>query len=99
MLGLGWYVPIPHELVQLIFTRFHEEEFQYCGANECIVAAGWCILVEAGGLMVGGNPGDRYPKVDGRTYMAIRGAPKQQQLNIVEEFWGIIGDDKMVYDS
>lgn len=60
------------------------------------VAAGWCILVEAGGIMVSGNPGDWKPEIDGRNYLAIRGAPSGQK-EIVEEFWKVIGDRKMVY--
>ncbi|TGO15634.1 hypothetical protein BTUL_0038g00660 [Botrytis tulipae] len=62
------------------------------------VAAGWCILVEAGGIMVGGNPGEWNCEVDGRKYMAIRGAPSGQK-DIVEEVWGVIGDRKMNYES
>lgn len=62
------------------------------------VAAGWCILVEAGGIMVGGNPGEWNCEVDGRKYMAIRGAPSGQK-DIVEEMWGVIGDRKMNYES
>ncbi|PQE16165.1 inositol monophosphatase protein [Rutstroemia sp. NJR-2017a BVV2] len=62
------------------------------------VAAGWCILVEAGGIMVGGNPGDWEIEVDNRKFLAIRGAPSGQK-DIVEELWGVIGDRRMVYES
>lgn len=62
------------------------------------VAAGWCILVEAGGIMVGANPGDWTPAVDGRCYMAVRGAPSGQK-QIVEEVWGVVGDGKLDYES
>ncbi|KAL8756069.1 MAG: hypothetical protein Q9199_003204 [Rusavskia elegans] len=48
------------------------------------VAAGWIIVEEAGGMMVGGNQGEWEPKVDGRRYLVVRaGAGKE----VVEEFW------------
>jgi myo-inositol-1(or 4)-monophosphatase len=62
------------------------------------VCAGWCILVEAGGIMVSGNPGDWEPTIEGRKYLAIRGAPSGQK-EIVEEFWGVIGEGRMEYSS
>jgi myo-inositol-1(or 4)-monophosphatase len=62
------------------------------------VAAGWCILNEAGGIMASGNPGDWEPKIDGRKYLAVRAAPSGQK-QIVEEFWGVIGDGRMEYES
>lgn len=64
------------------------------------VAAGWCILVEAGGIMVGGNPGEE-ATVEGRKYLAIRGAPSGQK-DIVEEFWGVVkacGPELLEYES
>jgi myo-inositol-1(or 4)-monophosphatase len=60
------------------------------------VAAGWCILEEAGGLMVGGNPGEWKVEIDSRIYLAVRGAPSGQK-EIVEEMWNVIGDKKMDY--
>ena len=60
------------------------------------VCAGWCILSEAGGIMVSGNPGEWDPELDSRIYLAIRGAPSGQK-EIVEEFWSMIGDKKMEY--
>ncbi|KAI2469404.1 inositol monophosphatase [Annulohypoxylon bovei var. microspora] len=62
------------------------------------VCAGWTILAEAGGLMVNGNPGDWEPKIDSRKYLAVRGAPSGQR-EIVEEFWKVIGDGRMEYES
>ena len=62
------------------------------------VAAGWCILSEAGGIMVSGNPGDWEPTIDGRKYLAVRGAPSGQK-QIVEEMWGVIGEGRMEYES
>ena len=52
------------------------------------VAAGWVVLEEAGGMVVSGNPGDWEPKIDGRVYLAVRGAEKTDQKSIIEEFWG-----------
>lgn len=60
------------------------------------VCAGWCILTEAGGRMVHGNPGDWEPSLEARKYLAVRGAPSGQK-EIVEEFWAVIGDGKMNY--
>lgn len=62
------------------------------------VCAGWCILHEAGGRMVSGNPGDWTPEVDGRVYLAVRAAPSGQ-TEIVEEFWKLMGDGRMDYSS
>lgn len=62
------------------------------------VCAGWAILAEAGGIMVNGNPGDWEPKIDSRKYLAVRGAPSGQK-QIVEQFWKVIGDGKMEYES
>ncbi|KAH8587604.1 myo-inositol-1-monophosphatase [Bisporella sp. PMI_857] len=62
------------------------------------VAAGWCILTEAGGVMASGNPGDWEPTIDGRKYLAIRAAPEGQR-EIIEEFWSVIGKGRMDYKS
>ncbi|KAK8148304.1 hypothetical protein G3M48_010461 [Beauveria asiatica] len=62
------------------------------------VCAGWCILEEAGGRMASGNPGDWAPEVDGRVYLAVRGAPAGQD-EIVEEFWKLMGNARMDYSS
>ncbi|KAK3390201.1 hypothetical protein B0H63DRAFT_446340 [Podospora didyma] len=65
------------------------------------VAAGWCILSEAGGKMVSGSPPDREgegwdPALDSRVYLAVRGASSGQD-EIVREFWGVIGEGRMDY--
>lgn len=60
------------------------------------VCAGWCVLAEAGGRMVSGNPGNWDPALEERVYLAVRGAPQGQE-EIVEEFWSVIGDRKMDY--
>ncbi|KAI0158474.1 inositol monophosphatase [Pestalotiopsis sp. NC0098] len=62
------------------------------------VCAAWTILAEAGGIMAGGNPGVWDPQIDGRKYLAVRGAPAGQR-EIVEEMWAVIGDRKMDYTS
>jgi myo-inositol-1(or 4)-monophosphatase len=55
------------------------------------VCAGWIILEEAGGIMVGGNPGEWMAKIDGRKYLAVRAAATQiSQKRLVEEFWSNI---------
>ncbi|KAL2841052.1 hypothetical protein BJX68DRAFT_258220 [Aspergillus pseudodeflectus] len=55
------------------------------------VCAGWIILEEAGGIMVGGNPGEWIAKIDGRKYLAVRAATTQtSQKMLVEEFWSNI---------
>ncbi|KAL2190131.1 inositol monophosphatase [Thermothelomyces heterothallicus CBS 203.75] len=60
------------------------------------VAAGWCILNEAGGRMVSGNPGRWETELDSRVYLAVRGASSGQE-ELVKEFWDVIGDGKMDY--
>lgn len=60
------------------------------------VAAGWCILNEAGGRMVSGNPGEWETALDSRVYLAVRGASSGQE-ELIKEFWDIIGDGKMDY--
>lgn len=62
------------------------------------VAAGWAILAEAGGRMVGGNPGDWDVAIDGRVYLAVRGAPSGQD-ELVQELWGVIGEGRMEYEA
>ncbi|KAJ6035243.1 uncharacterized protein N7446_009999 [Penicillium canescens] len=61
------------------------------------VCAGWVILSEAGGRMVGGNKGEWEATLDGRKYLAVRGSPGGVgQEEIVKEFWGYI-QGEMVY--
>lgn len=60
------------------------------------VCAGWCILKEAGGIMASGNPGNWDPALEERVYLAVRGA-RGGQKELVEEFWGVIGGEKMDY--
>lgn len=65
------------------------------------VVAGWCILVEAGGIMVGGNPGVWRPEVDDRVYLAVRGVGDGEgQKECVEKFWEVVGEgNKLVYEK
>ncbi|KAI9736257.1 MAG: hypothetical protein M1834_001143 [Cirrosporium novae-zelandiae] len=64
------------------------------------VCAGWVILKEAGGIMVDANPGNWEPTVDGRRYMAVRGVGNAGgQKEMVEEFWGVVGDNIFVYEN
>jgi myo-inositol-1(or 4)-monophosphatase len=60
------------------------------------VCAGWCIVSEAGGMVVSGNPGDWETQLDSRVYLAVRGAPSGQR-EIVEEFWAVVGEGRMDY--
>lgn len=48
--------------------------------------------------MVGGNPGDWEGAIDGRTYLAVRGAPSGQR-EIIEELWKVIGDGRLEYST
>jgi len=74
------------------------------------VAAAWCILVEAGGMIVSANPGGWEAKVDGRVYLAVRGVGlrggegvdvgaegRESQRRFVKEVWGCVGG-VLVYD-
>lgn len=54
------------------------------------VCAAWVILTEAGGMMVDGNPGGWETSLDGRKYLAVRGAPEAGQKELVVEFWSYI---------
>lgn len=38
-------------------------------------------------MVADANPGNWYPTVEGRTYLAVRAAPGADQHNIVEEVW------------
>lgn len=73
-----------------------QDLFWECGCWAWDVAASWCILTEAGGMMVDGHPGNWYPPIDNRRYLAVRPAYSGQK-EIVEEFWAVIGDDRSNY--
>ncbi|KAL8862386.1 MAG: hypothetical protein Q9178_001395 [Gyalolechia marmorata] len=59
------------------------------------VAAGWIIVEEAGGLVVGGNKGEWEPKVDGRRYLVLRAGAGNA---VVEEFWSKVRG-KLIYED
>jgi myo-inositol-1(or 4)-monophosphatase len=70
------------------------------------VCAGWVIVEEAGGKIVGCHRGDWEPRVDQRRYMAVRGDGGKQgefsegQKRVVEEFWGCVkGRVEVGYDA
>ncbi|KAK4080984.1 hypothetical protein Trihar35433_2089 [Trichoderma harzianum] len=73
-----------------------QDAFWECGSWAWDVAAAWCVLVEAGGVMVDGHPGGWNPPVDNRRYFAVRPATAGQK-EFVEEFWDVIGDDRSTY--
>lgn len=53
------------------------------------IAAGWVIVEEAGGRVVGGNDGELEPAVDSRRYLVIRGSEgREGQEEMIKEFWG-----------
>ncbi|SCV99483.1 LAFE_0A04148g1_1 [Lachancea fermentati] len=52
------------------------------------VCAGWCIVKECGGTVVGGNPNEWDIPVDERCYLAVRGGCSEpDQKAFIEEFW------------
>ncbi|KAL1652186.1 hypothetical protein SLS58_000313 [Diplodia intermedia] len=71
-----------------------------CGAHAWDVAAAWCVLSEAGGVMVDGHPGGDGsgwdPPIDNRRYLAVRPA-RGGQRELVEEFWGLVGEGRSTY--
>ncbi|KAB5578661.1 hypothetical protein GE09DRAFT_557867 [Coniochaeta sp. 2T2.1] len=73
-----------------------QDAFWECGLWAWDVAAAWCILIEAGGVVVDGHPGTWNPPVDGRRYLAVRPATEGQR-EFVQEFWSVIGDHRSTY--
>lgn len=73
-----------------------QDTFWECGCWAWDVAAAWCVLLEAGGIMVDGHPGNLHPSLDNRRYLAVRPATTGQQ-RFVEEFWAVIGDSRSTY--
>lgn len=61
------------------------------------VCAGWCILEETGGRMVGANPNDWVIPLDNRTYFAVRGGcNEKEQKWFIESFWSHV-DGRMKF--
>jgi len=54
------------------------------------VAAGWVVVEESGGRVVGGNEGEWEARVDGRRYLVVRGAEGGME-ELIGEFWGKVG--------
>ncbi|CZT12857.1 related to quinic acid utilisation protein QUTG (inositol-1(or 4)-monophosphatase) [Rhynchosporium graminicola] len=73
-----------------------QDAFWECGCWAWDVAAAWCILSEAGGLMVDGHPGEWEPPVNNRRYFAVRPATEGQH-EFVDAFWSVIGDGRSIY--
>jgi myo-inositol-1(or 4)-monophosphatase len=73
-----------------------QDTFWECGCWAWDVAAAWCILTEAGGLVVDGHPGGWNPPVENRRYLAVRPCAEGQR-EFVEEFWSVIGDARSTY--
>lgn len=74
-----------------------QDAFWQCGCWAWDVAAAWCILSEAGGIMVDGHPDGWNPPVDNRRYLAIRPAPSEGQRHFAQEFWTVLGDRRSTY--
>jgi myo-inositol-1(or 4)-monophosphatase len=53
------------------------------------ICAGWLLVLEAGGIIVGANPGEWAPSLEGRSYFAVRGAASGQQ-EAVMELWDLM---------
>ncbi|KAF2424916.1 inositol monophosphatase [Tothia fuscella] len=66
----------------------HLDVYWEAGCWAWDVCAGWCILNEAGGIMVDANPGNWEPKIEGRRYLAVRQGAGQKEL--AEEFWSYV---------
>jgi myo-inositol-1(or 4)-monophosphatase len=60
------------------------------------ICAGWVILEEAGGLVAGANPGEWAPTLEGRSYLAVRGAPSGQR-EAVQELWSHMDGKKFAF--
>jgi myo-inositol-1(or 4)-monophosphatase len=60
------------------------------------ICAGWLIVEEAGGLMAGANPQQWAPSLEGRSYLAVRGAPSGQH-EVVEELWNTMDGKKFAF--
>lgn len=64
------------------------------------VCAGWCILAETGGRIVGANNGEWNIEVDNRTYLAVRGtcdSINADQKKYIQDFWSNV-EGKLQYD-
>lgn len=73
-----------------------QDAFWECGCWVWDVAAAWCILIEAGGSMVDGHPGNWSPPIDNRRYLAVRPSTSGGR-EFVEDFWSVISDSRSTY--
>lgn len=60
------------------------------------VAAGWVVVEEAGGRVVGGNPGEESVRVDSRRYLIVRGGEGRDEF--IKEFWDKVKGE-VVYEG
>jgi myo-inositol-1(or 4)-monophosphatase len=60
------------------------------------VCAGWLIVEESGGIMAGANPEEWIPSLEGRSYLAVRGAPTGQH-EVIEELWETMEGKKFAF--
>lgn len=75
----------------------HLDAYWDGGCYSWDVCAGWCILLESGGKVVGANPGEWNIGVDNRTYLAVRGTlDSDAQKKFIEDFWGCV-DGRLEY--
>ena len=76
----------------------HLDVYWETGCYAWDVCAGWVILQEAGGKMVGAHPDDWEPMLDQRRYMAVRGGEGQHK--VIDEFWSCVeGRVEVGFDS
>lgn len=76
----------------------HLDVYWETGCYAWDVCAGWVILEEAGGRMVGAHKDDWHPMLDQRRYMAVRGGEGQEE--IIKEFWSCVeGRVEVGYDN
>ena len=70
------------------------------------ICAGWCVVREAGGRVVGANEGvlDGEVGLEGRGWLVVRavgegdGDGRQMQDGVVREVWGCLGGGRLVYE-
>ncbi|KAL4874987.1 hypothetical protein BJY04DRAFT_211661 [Aspergillus karnatakaensis] len=72
------------------------DAFWECGCWPWDVAAAWCVLVEAGGVMADVHPGLWDVSIDNKRYLAVRAAEAGGR-KFVEEFGGVVGERRSTY--
>ncbi|KEF61671.1 uncharacterized protein A1O9_03239 [Exophiala aquamarina CBS 119918] len=73
-----------------------QDAFWECGCWAWDVAGAWCILVESGGIMIDGHPGQWTAPIDNRRYLAGRPATTGQR-KFIQDFWSVIGENRSTY--